>query len=162
MAELCWYVTKAGVDARSMFGMHGIQLNGKKLSSYKLQVWLTFKRATHRYVAGLQAPGFLKLLWFMRWFVCVCRSVSVFTPEGINNQWHDMVWYRRWCDWLNKFTAFSYSQLTLAINKWMGVAILTQHIVNAYQRTLRWCSTSYRKTTRKIECFRYKGEWANA
>ena len=33
------------------------------------------------------APDFLKLLWFTRWYVCVCVS----TPEGINNQWRDMV-----------------------------------------------------------------------
>ena len=31
------------------------------------------------------APGFLKLLWFTRWYVCVSA------PEGINNQWPDMV-----------------------------------------------------------------------
>ena len=34
-------------------------------------------------------PGFLKLLWFMCWYVCACVCVS--TPEGINNQWRDMV-----------------------------------------------------------------------
>ena len=28
-------------------------------------------------------PGFLKLLWFVRRYVCVSAS------EGINDQWHD-------------------------------------------------------------------------
>ena len=36
-----------------------------------------------------RAPGFLKLLWFTCRYVCL--SVCVSTPEGINNQWHDMV-----------------------------------------------------------------------
>ena len=36
-------------------------------------------------VAEGRMPGFLKLLWFTRW--CVCVS----TPEAINNQWRDMV-----------------------------------------------------------------------
>ena len=33
---------------------------------------------------GIQshAPGFLKLLWFTRWYVCASA------PGGINNQWH--------------------------------------------------------------------------
>ena len=34
-------------------------------------------------------PGFLKLLWFACQYVCLYVSVS--TPKGINNQWHDMV-----------------------------------------------------------------------
>ena len=33
----------------------------------------------------LHAPGFLKLLWFTHWYACVS------SPEGINNQWRDMV-----------------------------------------------------------------------
>ena len=38
-------------------------------------------------------PGFLKLLWFVRWYVCACMCVSVCVsaPEAINNQWRDMV-----------------------------------------------------------------------
>ena len=40
-----------------------------------------------------RAPGFLKLLWFAHQYscVCVCLSVCVSVPEGINNQWRDMV-----------------------------------------------------------------------
>ena len=34
-----------------------------------------------------RAPGFLKLLWFMHQYACVCVSA----PEGINNQWCNMV-----------------------------------------------------------------------
>ena len=32
----------------------------------------------------VQGPGFTLSLWFM------CVSVCVSTPEGINNQWHDI------------------------------------------------------------------------
>ena len=32
-----------------------------------------------------RVPGFLKLLWFARWYVCVSA------PKAINNQWRDMV-----------------------------------------------------------------------
>ena len=34
---------------------------------------------------GARAPGFLKLLWFARRYVCVSAL------EAINNQWGDMV-----------------------------------------------------------------------
>ena len=45
--------------------------------------------------AGRRAPGFLKLLLFALYAcVCVYVSVCVSAPEGINNQWRDMVWYR--------------------------------------------------------------------
>ena len=33
-------------------------------------------------------PGFLKLLWFVRRYVCL--SVCLPAPEVINNQWHDI------------------------------------------------------------------------
>ena len=32
----------------------------------------------------------------------------------------------------------------LPLIEWMGMAILTQHIVNTCQRKLRWCGTSYK------------------
>ena len=38
----------------------------------------------------LHMPGFLKLLWFACRYMCVCVCLCVH-PEGINNQWHDMV-----------------------------------------------------------------------
>ena len=115
-----------------------------------------------------RAPGFLKLFWFMCWYVCVsvclCICVSVYlcvcasAPEGINNQWHDMVWYTyvrhvwfvkqvsRLCPAFNYFIIWH-----LPLIKWMGVAILTQHIMNTCQRKLRWCGTSYRQSTSFIK-----------
>ena len=48
----------------------------------------------------MRAPGFLKLLWFSRQYVCVCVCVCVrvcvcvcvrvSTLKGINNQWRDI------------------------------------------------------------------------
>ena len=38
-----------------------------------------------------RAPDFLKLLWLARQYTYVCVCVCVSTPEGINNQWRDMV-----------------------------------------------------------------------
>ena len=43
---------------------------------------------------GLQpcTPGFLKSLSFVRQYACMCISVCLCVcPEGIDNQWHDMV-----------------------------------------------------------------------
>ena len=39
LAKLCWYATRACVNAWNAFGMHDKQLHDK-LGSYKLQVWL--------------------------------------------------------------------------------------------------------------------------
>ena len=52
------------------------------------------------------SPGFLKLLWFARRYVClsVCLSIS----EGINNQWRDMVRVRLVKQVLWLFPAFNY------------------------------------------------------
>ena len=95
-------------------------------------------------------------------YVCV----SLPAPKAINNQWRDMVWYRPCVILLNKLHGFTLLLITyfiwhLPLIKWIGVAILTQHIVNAYQRKLRWHGTSYKRITRKTECFIYKSEWAN-
>ena len=134
------------------------------------------------------APGFLKLLWFSRRYVCVCVracvcvcvrvcvcvcvclsvrvsvcvSVCVSTPEGINNQWRDIghVWLVKQVSRL--FPAFNYFIWHLPSIKWMGVAMLTQHVVNSCQRKLRWCDASYKRTTGKTERFIYKSEWTNA
>ena len=64
-------------------------------------------------------PGFLKLLWFTRRYVCVS------TPEAINNQWRDIdrVHLVKQVLWL--FPAFNYFIRHLPSIKWMGVAILT-------------------------------------
>ena len=37
------------------------------------------------------APGFLKLFLFAHQYVCL--TVSVSTPEGVNNHWHDIYIY---------------------------------------------------------------------
>ena len=99
--------------------------------------------------------------------MCVCVSVCLSVhlsvcPKDINNQWCDIghVWLVKQVSWL--FPAFNYFIWYLPSIQWMGVAILTQHTVNACQRKLRWHGTSYRRTTRKTEHFIYKSEWANA
>ena len=107
------------------------------------------------------APGFLKLLWFARRYACVsvCPPQGPLITSGVI-----------WCDighvWLVKqvlqlFPAFNYFIWHFPSIKWMGVAILTQHVVNACQRKLRWRGTSYKRTTQKTEHFIYKSEWAN-
>ena len=48
-------------------------------------------------------PGFLKLLWFAHWYVCVSAL------EGINN--HGVI--QTVCDWLNKFYGFSLLSIAL-------------------------------------------------
>ena len=75
-----------------------------------------------------------------------------------------------WCDidcvWLVKqvlrlFPAFSCFIWHLPSIKWIGVALLTQHVMNTCQNSLRWQGTSYRRTTQKTEHFRYIGEQAS-
>ena len=60
--------------------------------------------------------------------VCVCASVSI--PEGINNQLCDIghVWLVKQA--LQLSPAFNYFLWHLPSIEWMGVAILTQHIMN--------------------------------
>ena len=75
-----------------------------------------------------------------------------------------------WCDtgrvqlvkqvsWL--FPAFNYFIWHLPSIKWMSEAILTEHVVNVCERKLRWCGTSYKRITRKMEHFNYKSEQVN-
>ena len=59
------------------------------------------------------------------------------------------------------FPAFNYFIWHLPLIKWVDVAILTQHVMNACQRKLRCCGTSYKRTTQKTERFIYKSEWVN-
>ena len=54
------------------------------------------------------------------------------------------------------FPTFNYFIWYLPSIKWMGIAILTQHIVNACQRKLKWHGTSYKRAMGKTECFIYK------
>ena len=79
--------------------------------------------------------------------MCVCVCVSVCPPPRalITSGVIYIV-----CDWLNKFHSFSLLLITYFIwhllsIKWMGVAIWTQHVVNACQR-LRWRVTTTKET----------------
>ena len=108
-----------------------------------------------------RAPGFLKLLLIsLHVVMCVCPPTRLLITSGV-------IWCDLHCVWLVKqvlwlYPAFNYFIRHLPSIKWMGVTILTQHIVNAFQRKLRWRGTSYKRTTRKTERFIYKSEWANA
>ena len=85
-----------------------------------------FKPGAH----GLRprAPGFLKLFWFARWYVCVCVCVSVCLPlrplitSGVI--WCDIGRVRLVKQVLRIFPAFNYFIRRLPSIKWMGVAIL--------------------------------------
>ena len=72
-----------------------------------------------------RAPGFLKLLWFVRRYVCVCMCmcVCVSAPEAINNQWRDIGRVRLVKQVLRLFPAFNYFIQHLPSKKLMGVAI---------------------------------------
>ena len=50
-----------------------------------------------------RVPGFLKLLQFVCWYVCVCVSA----PEAINNQWRDIDRVRLVKQVLQLFRAFN-------------------------------------------------------
>ena len=114
------------------------------------------------YRPQVHEPCVLKLLWFTCQFmslcvcvcVCVCSPLKVLIASGM-----------MWCDidhvWLVKQvlqTAFSCFIWQLPSVKWMGMALLTQHLVNPCQMILKCCSTSYKRITRKEEHFGYKGE----
>ena len=60
--------------------------------------------------------------------------------------------------------AFSTFQLLYISIKWMGVALVTQLIVNACQKDYSNAVLAIERTTdssNKTEHFSYKGEWAN-
>ena len=96
--------------------------------------------------------------------VCVCLSVCPPPRPLITSAmiWCDIDRVRLVKQVLRLFPAFNYVIRQLPSIKWMGVAILTQFVVNAYQRKLRWHGTSCKRTTRNTERFIYKSEWANA
>ena len=118
-----------------------------------MRVWLVvscfIKPAMRK--PGPYMPGFLNLLWFACWYV----PLRVLITSG-------MIWCGIVCVWLVKqvlqlFPAFSCFIWHLPSINWMGVAILTQHVVNTCQR--RWCGTSYGRTA---EHFIFKGKVTNA
>ena len=93
--------------------------------------------------------------------VCVCPPPRVLITSGVI--WCDIGRVRLVKQFWRLSPAFNYFLLWhLSSVEWMGVAILTQHVVNACQRKLRRCGTSYKRTTWKTERFIYKSEWANA
>ena len=101
---------------------------------------------------------FLKLLWFARWYACVC--VSALRALIISGMiWCDIgrVWLVR--QFWRLSPAFNYFIWHLPSIEWMGVAILTQHIVNVYQRKLRWRGTSKRTTKRRSASFIKVSGW---
>ena len=92
-----------------------------------------------------RVPGFSKLLWFelryARTCMCVCVCLSVCPPPRplitSGMIWCDIGRVRLVKQVLRLFPAFNYFIRHLPLIKWMGVAILTQHVVNPYQRKLR-------------------------
>ena len=98
--------------------------------------------------------------------VCVCVSVCVSPPprplitSGVI--WCDIDRVQLIKQVLRLFPAFNYFIRQFPSIKWMGVAILTQLVVNACQRKLRWRGTSCKRITQKMERFIHKSEWANA
>ena len=90
----------------------------------------------------------------------VCPPLRALIMSGMI--WCDVghVWLVKQVSWL--FPAFNYFIWHLLSIKWMGVAILTYHVVNAYQWKLRWRGPNYKRTTGKTEDFIYKSELANA
>ena len=54
--------------------------------------------------------------------------------------------------------------MTLAISKWMGMALVTQHVNNTSQEDIGNAVLAIEGTPdsiNKMEHFSYKGEWAN-
>ena len=102
-------------------------------------------------------PGFLKLLWFVCQYVCVfvcvsvCPSLRALITSGV--MWCDIGCARLVKQVSQLFPAFNYFIGHLPSITWMGVAILTQHVMNTCQKKLRWCGTSYKRITRETERF---------
>ena len=100
----------------------------------------TFNLFDHHFKSGtrgqrLLAPGFLKLLWSACRYACVHVCVSVCPPprplitSGVI--WCDIGCVRLVKQVLRLFPAFNYFIWHFPSIKWMGVAILTQHVMNA-------------------------------
>ena len=146
----------------------------KNMNFEKCTIMLGFHKSGHIYYAWLwmlfldyllfkpgtcslqpRAPGFFEIA-----LACMSVCLCVSAPKTINNQWRDMVWYIGCVQLVTKVSqlspTFNYFIWHLPLIKWMGMAILTQHVVNTCQRKLRWCGTSYKRTTRKTECSIYK------
>ena len=88
----------------------------------------TLKGQCDAFVKRPCAPGFFGSCIGM----CVCLSVC--PPKGIINQWRDIGCVRllKQVPWLIPYFIWHLPSI-----KWIGMTILTQHVVNAYQRKLR-------------------------
>ena len=84
-----------------------------------------------------RAPGFLKLFWSACQYacVCVCPPPRPLITSGVI--WCDIDRVRLVKQVLRLFPSFNYVIQQFPSIKWMGVAILTQLVVNACQRKLR-------------------------
>ena len=85
-----------------------------------------------------RVPGFLKSFLFACQYVCL----SVYPhPRAL------IISGLIWCDighvWLGKPVLQLFS-LFLLIN-WMGMALVTQHVVHTWQRCQSWCCTIHRR-----------------
>ena len=112
-------------------------------------VYELIKRGTRS--LWLCVPDFLKLLWFVRWYayVSVCPPPRALITSGVI--WCDIGRVRLVKQVSRLFPTFNYFICHLPSIKRMGVAILTQHVMNTCQRKLKWCDTSYKRTTGKTE-----------
>ena len=104
-----------------------------------------------------RTPGFLKLPWLAHRHACVCPPLRALIMSGVI-----------WCDTSHaglvkqvsqSLPAFNYFIWHLPSIKWMGMAISTQHVVNACQRRPRWRGTSHKRTTRKTKHFIKVNGW---
>ena len=74
-----------------------------------------------------------------RWCMCVCLPPRELITSHVK---------RTRNNWIRQFYGFIYIWHLPSIN-WLGIALVTLRIMNTWQRRLRWCSTSYRRTTRQ-------------
>ena len=87
-----------------------------------------FKPGTHG-----RTPGFLKLLWSACQYACVCVCVCVPALRPLITSgmiWCDIDRVRLVKQVLRLFPTFNYFIRHLPLIKWMGLIILTQHVVN--------------------------------
>ena len=92
-----------------------------------LKICTIFKPGAHK---AKIAPGFLKLLWLARWYVCVCvcpppRPLITSHMKGTCN------------NWIIKFYSYSlfcfFVIMTLPSMNWIGVDLVTLWVMNACQ-----------------------------
>ena len=103
-------------------------------------------------------PGFLKLLWLVRQYVCVCvptlRPLITSHMKGTRN------------NWIMKFYGYIVSLYDTAIDKLNRCGLSNtaghEHLPKQSQVNAVLATEGLPCSTNKSECFNYKGEWANA